>query len=203
MHKLIAIVSLFLLPQMLSAQAKKKAILPADVQIRAALMAAPEEFRDSATVVGVSPEGKWVMLRQGTNDMICLAPNPKQIGIYVFAYPKRLEPFMARGRELAAQGKRINEKDTIRQKEIETGVLSFPKDPTILYGYWGKDEDLVPATGEIKNGQRRYVVYIPYATGASTGMATEPSIPGMPWLMSAGTFKAHIMINPENMGHSH
>lgn len=203
MNKLTILSVLFLLPQLLLGQAKKKTILPADVQIRAALMAAPEEFREGATVVGCTPEGKWVTLREGTNDMVCLAPNPKQIGVYVYAYPKRLEPFMARGRELAAQGKRINEKDTIRDAEIKAGTLPFPKDPTILYGYYGKDEDLVPATGEIKNGTRRYVVYVPYATAASTGMPTEPNIPGMPWLMSAGTFKAHIMINPENMGHQH
>ncbi|UYQ94473.1 hypothetical protein MKQ68_05135 [Chitinophaga horti] len=203
MKRLLPVISLCLLSQLSFAQVKKKAILPADVQIRAALMAAPQEYRDSATVIGVSPEGKWITLREGSNDMICLAPNPKQLGIYVYAYPKRLEPFMARGRELAALGKRINEKDTIREAEIKSGKLPFPKDPTILYGYWGKDEELIPETGEIKNGQRRYVVYIPYATAASTGMPTEPNIPGMPWLMGAGTYKAHIMINPENMGHSH
>lgn len=192
-----------LLAQTAIAQTKKKAILPADVQIRVALMAAPAEFRDSATVIGYTPKGKVVTLREGTNDMICLAPNPKQFGVYVYAYPKRLEPFMARGRELAAQGKNIHQKDEVREAEIKAGKLPFPKDPTILYGYWGKDEDLVAGTGEIKNGQRRYVVYVPYATAASTGLPTEPNIPGMPWLMGAGTFKAHIMINPENMGHTH
>ncbi|QEH43274.1 hypothetical protein [Chitinophaga sp. XS-30] len=194
---------LLLLAQTALAQTKKRPVLPADVQVRVALMAAPEEFRDSATVIGYTPDGKVTTLREGTNDMICLAPNPRQSGVYVYAYPKRLEPFMARGRELAAQGKNIHQKDEVREAEINAGTLPFPKDPTILYGYWGRSEDLVKETGEIKNGQRRYVVYVPYATGASTGLPTTPDIPGMPWLMGAGTFKAHIMINPETMGHTH
>lgn len=194
---------LLLLAQTALGQTKKRPVLPADVQVRVALMAAPEEFRDSATVIGYTPDGKVTTLREGTNDMICLAPNPRQSGVYVYAYPKRLEPFMARGRELAAQGKNIHQKDEVREAEINAGTLPFPKDPTILYGYWGRSEDLVEATGEIKNGQRRYVVYVPYATGASTGLPTTPGVPGMPWLMGAGTFKAHIMINPETMGHTH
>ncbi|WP_298715022.1 hypothetical protein [Chitinophaga sp.] len=204
MKKLLNVIACTLLAVSASAQAKKpKPILPADVQIRVAVMAAPKEFRDSATVLGYTPDGKLTVLRQGTNDMICLAPNPKQFGVYVYAYPKSLEPFMARGRELTAQGK-LRQKDSTREAEIKSGKLFMPKEATIMYGYWGKDEALVPETGEIKDGQRRYVVYMPYATGASTGLPTEPAEPGMPWLMGAGTYKAHIMINPPDMGgHSH
>lgn len=198
---------LFIIPFALFAQVtfaqsqKKKTILPADVQIRVAVLAAPAEFRDSATVLGYNADGKLTVLRQGTNDMICLGPNPKQAGIFVYAYPKRLDPFMARGRELVDEGKTTKQKDEIREAEIEAGKLSFPQDPTTLYGYWGEEAD--PATGEIKNGQRRYVIYVPHATGESTGLPTAPNLPGMPWLMAAGSYKAHIMINPATMGHHH
>lgn len=184
------------------AQKAKKAILAADVQIRVALMAAPTEDREQATVYGYSQEGKFITLREGSNDMICLAPNPNQSGVYVYAYTKRLDPFMARGREISAAGK-ATEKNDIREAEVKSGKLKMPQDPTALFGYWGKDEDLDPATGEIKNGLRRYVIYMPYATGESTGLPTQPSLPGMPWLMNAGSYKAHIMMNPENMGHTH
>nr|WP_121272434.1 hypothetical protein [Pedobacter schmidteae] len=195
--------ALMLLAGVTFAQKAKRAILPADVQIRVALMAAPVEDRAQATVYGYTPEGKFTTLREGTNDMICLAPNPKQAGIYVYAYPKRLDPFMARGRELTAEGKGTQQKNDVREAEVKSGKLNFPQDPTALFGYWGADEDLVPATGEIKNGKRRYVIYVPYATGESTGLPTLPSVPGMPWLMNAGTYKAHIMMNPEDMGHEH
>lgn len=196
-------VALFMMASLAFAQTAKRPILPADVQIRVALMAAPIKDRAEATVYGYTPEGKFITLRQGTNDMICLAPNPKQAGIYVYAYPKRLDPFMARGRELTAAGKGTQEKNDAREAEIKAGKLAFPQDPTALFAYWGKDEDLNPATGELKNGMRRYVIYMPYATGESTGLPTLPSVPGMPWLMNAGTYKAHIMMNPENVGHEH
>ena len=184
-------------------QQAKRVILPAEVQVRLAVMAAPTEDRAKATVYGYTAEGKFTTLREGTNDIICLAPNPKQAGLFVYAYTKRLEPFMARGRELTLAGKSTKDKNDIREAEVKSGKLDLPKDPTVLYGYWGKDEDLDPATGEIKNAQRRYVVYIPFATAESTGLPTLPSVPGMPWLMNAGTYKSHIMLNPESMGHEH
>ena len=41
----------------------------------------------------------------------------------------------------------------------------------------------------------RWVIYVPFATPQSTGLSTKGS-DGAPWLMSAGTAGAHIMINP-------
>jgi len=38
----------------------------------------------------------------------------------------------------------------------------------------------------------RYSVYMPFATAASTGLPDQPNMNG-PWLMDAGTPKAHIM----------
>ena len=73
-------------------------------QIAAAIQAAPEERRADATVMGYDESGKLVTLRQGKNDLICLADNPKSADFEVDCYQKDLEPFMARGRELAAQG---------------------------------------------------------------------------------------------------
>ena len=40
-----------------------------------------------------------------------------------------------------------------------------------------------------------YVIYMPYATSASTGIPTTP-VAGMPWLMLPGTPKAHVMLTP-------
>jgi hypothetical protein len=62
--------------------------------------------------------------------------------------------------------------------------------------YSAKPEDVNLTTGEGKNGYLRYVIYIPYATIASTGLPEQPSADGMPWIMYSGTHAAHIMINP-------
>ncbi|QEC54328.1 hypothetical protein FRZ59_16700 [Anseongella ginsenosidimutans] len=171
--------------------------LPEDVLIKVALMAAPEGKRDGATVYGYSANGEFVTLREGSNDFICLAPEIKEgeSTLQAYAYPKSLDPFMARGRELIAQGKGA-ERDSIREAEIKAGKLYMPKTPTTFYGYSGERENLDPQTGEIRDASRRYVIYIPYAKAADLGLSNKPAGPGMPWLMAEGTYKAHIMITP-------
>ena len=128
-------------------------------QIAAAVQAAPEERRADATVMGYDESGKLVTLRQGKNDLICLADNPKSADFEVDCYQKDLEPFMARGRELAAQGVKGKEKNETRWKEIEEGKLAMPKSPSTLYIVEGKGYD--PATGTIAKPYRRWVVYTP------------------------------------------
>ncbi len=178
-------------------------IYPSELQIKTAVMAAPLDKRDSAMVYGYSRKGEFVVLREGKNNLVCLADNPKFKGISVSCYFNELEPFMARGRDLTAEGKNFKQKMDTRGTEIESGELKMPLTPTVLYAYWGSEEEYDTATGEIKDGLRRYVVYIPYATGKSTGLPTKPDVPGMPWLMDEGTHKAHIMINPPEMSHKH
>src|SRR5688500_13898844 len=75
-------------------------------QIKTAVLAAPKADREAATVLGYDASGAVVTLRQGTNSFICLADDPKGRGFSVACYHKDLEPFMARGRALAAQGKK-------------------------------------------------------------------------------------------------
>ncbi|HXF28795.1 MAG TPA: hypothetical protein VN457_03010, partial [Chlamydiales bacterium] len=83
--------------------AVKNELPSAAIQIKTALLAAPAEKRDSCTVLGYSPEKQLIVLRQGTNEMICLADNPDEPGFSVACYVKDLEPFMKRGRELRKQ----------------------------------------------------------------------------------------------------
>lgn len=161
-----------------------------------ALMAAPAELKDGASVYTVSPKGELVVIRTGKNDLICLADDPKQPGLNVSCYQKDLEPFMARGRQLKLEGKNHSEIFDIREKEVKDGKLKMPKYPSALYVYTSQDGQFSPETGEVKKGYLRYVVYIPYATAESTGLPLSPSSPGMPWIMDPGTHRAHIMINP-------
>lgn len=193
-----ALFSLALLVLGFSAGAQQASpTLSQDIQINIAVMAAPEEKRADATVYGYSENGEMVVLREGANDFICLAPdvNQDESTLYAYAYPKSLDPFMARGRELTAQGKRA-ERDSIREAEIKAGKLHMPQTPTTLYAYSGERENIDLQTGEIRDAKRRYVVYIPYAMAADIGLSNKPAGPGMPWLMDEGTYKAHIMITP-------
>lgn len=167
--------------------------VPKDAQVAQALLAAPEDRRAGAAVMGYVG-GKLETLRPGTNDLICLADNPAVDGFSVACYHKDLDAFMARGRELSAQG--ITEdkvRDQTRYDEIKAGKLPMPKETRVLYVMTGKSID---ALGKVEGAYTRWVLYVPFATGESTGLPTRPAGPGVPWLMDPGTGGAHIMINP-------
>jgi len=167
-----------------------------DDQIDAAVMAAPENQRAEATVMGYDAEDKLVMLRQGDNNLICLADDPNSPGFNVACYHKGLEPFMARGRALKAQGKNPQEVFDIREEEAKSGSLKMPAEPTTLHVLSGKEGRYNAESGAVENANYRYVVYIPFATAESTGLPLRPMVPGGPWIMDPGTHRAHIMISP-------
>jgi hypothetical protein len=168
----------------------------AEMQIKNALLAAPQEQRENATVMGYSPKGEFIVLRKGANGMICLSDDPAAKGFNVSCYHQDLDPFMARGRDLKKEGKSFQEIFDMREQEVKGGKLKMPTQPASLYVYSTSEEKYNPATGDIQDGYLRYVIYIPYATSESTGLPLKPEFPGQPWIMDPGTHRAHIMINP-------
>lgn len=164
-------------------------IPPKEEQVAAALLPLPENLRDAAKVMGYDAAGKFTTLREGKG-MICLAQYPKEPRFHVSCYHESLEPFMARGRDLRAAGTPETQVDTVRFAEVKSGKLKVPSGPATLYQIFGSAYD--PKTLAVTEGRRLYVVYIPGATGASTGLAERPKGTD-PWIMFPGTPKAHIM----------
>jgi hypothetical protein len=160
-----------------------------DTQIEQAIKAAPEEDKADATVMGYSNSNELVIIRQGTNKMICLSDDPQKTGFDAACYHEDLEPFMARGRELKLAGKSFQEIFDIREAEAVSGKLKMPEKPVTLHILNGKTEE---------EATYRWVVYIPFATAESTGLPLKPIVAGAPWIMDPGTHRAHIMISPPN-----
>lgn len=173
-------------------------ILSEEIQITTAVLPLPETDREGAKVYGYKSPGELVVLREGSNNMVCIADDPSKEGISVACYSTALEPFMARGRELSKQNLSFEQKMEVRGREVEEGSLSMPAVPSMMYVYYGKDEDYDRKTGKLANGQFRYVIYTPFATPESTGLPIKPHSPGMPWLMDPGSHRAHIMVGPFN-----
>ncbi len=169
----------------------------AEDQLAAAVQAAPEDRREGARVLGWTVDGKVVELRAGSNDLVCLSAKPGESRWSVACYHESLEPFMARGRELAALGITGQERVRTREKEIEEGSLTMPREPRTLYVLMGSGFDA--ESGEVIDPYLRWVIYTPFATGESTGLSTRPTV-GAPWLMAPGTAGAHVMINPPRPG---
>ena len=175
------------------APAQTPTIAPVDDQIAAAVLPLPADARATATVLGYGADGKLTTLRKGTGTMICLADDPKETRFHVACYHDSMEPFMARGRELRSSGVTGTQVDTVRFREAKAGSLKIPTHPSSLYSLTGGTFD--PATKTAPGARWLYVVYIPYATAASTGLSDKPA-GNAPWIMFPGTPKAHIMFTP-------
>lgn len=163
--------------------------------IATALMAAPKESRSGCKVIGYNMAGEFVTLREGDNEFIVLVDNPNQDGFNAACYHKDLEPFMARGRALRAEGKTGQEIFAIREAEMKSGQIKITTGST-LHIYYGAKTMYDPETSKVEGAQLRYVVYMPWATSESTGLPEAPIAPNHPWIMEPGTHRAHIMISP-------
>ncbi len=163
-------------------------------QIAAAVLPLPDSLRASARVLGYDAGGRLVELRSG-GPMVCLADDPADARFHVACYHESLEPYMARGRALRAQRLSPAAVDSVRFAEVASGRLRLPS-AAALYSLTGRAGSYDAATGAVTGAQPLFVVYLPFATTATTGL---PSLPqrNAPWLMHAGQPSAHVMFVPE------
>src|SRR5699024_2417402 len=145
-----------------------------EAQIKATVQAAPKMFQEGAKVLGYNAEGKLITLREGNNELVCLADDPKKEGFSAACYSNKLGDFMKRGRELEAEGKSAEEKQEIRKKEIDSGILKMPEEAAILYVLSADQDNYNVKTGEVKVGKLRYVFYKPYMSVEETGLPDKP-----------------------------
>ncbi|TXE17148.1 hypothetical protein ES692_10860 [Psychroserpens burtonensis] len=172
----------------------KSIVTDADL-IATALLSAPEESRSESKVIGYNMKGEFVTLKEGNNEFIILADDPNKSGFSAACYHKDLEPFMARGRALKAEGKTPQDIFEIREEEMKSGALKITTGAT-LHIYYGSKTAFDPETFKVDGAKLRYVVYMPFATSESTGLPEAPAASNHPWIMNPGTHRAHIMISP-------
>jgi hypothetical protein len=183
-----ALVALLAVPSILPAQDK-----PEDRQIADALSPLPDTLRAGARVLGYRA-GKLAVIRSGSGEMVCLADDPAEKGFNVACYHRALEPFMALGRELRAQGLARPGIDSARLAAATAGTLEMPGQPAALYSLRHPDDAFDPRGGVPPETAGLYVIYMPYATEATTGISTVPAR-DRPWLMYPGAPWAHVMIS--------
>lgn len=173
---------------------RAQAALPTvEQQVAASVLALPAPMQAGATVMGYRSAGKLETLRAGKNGMTCLALFAVEKNFHVACYHDGMEPFMARGRELRAQGVKDPQVDSVRFAEVASGKIKMPK-MAALYQIFGKADSWDAATGKVSNASTLLVVYVPGATAESSGLSPIPTKVG-PWIMYPGTPKAHIMIS--------
>jgi hypothetical protein len=160
-------------------------------QVGQAVLAAPQSMRAGATVLGHEGEPRTAdpltLLRAGTNDLICLADDPRVEGFHVACYHRSLDDFMALGRRLRAKGKDRGEIMDARYAALDSGSFSMPARATL----YSISSDAGP--DDLDGARRLVVVYVPGATVEDLGLPSRPE-GNTPWLMLPGTPWAHIMI---------
>lgn len=171
---------------------------PAEWLVATAVLAAPPQYRADAEVRAWTEKGELMTLREGSNGLICLADRPGDDQFRAACYHDSLEPFMARGRELTAEGVEGNERNAVRWREVEAGTLPMPEQAAMVYNLGFASEDISPEVDPATGG-RLHAVYTPYATAESTGLPIQPSADA-PWLMFPGEPSAHIMISLPRAG---
>jgi len=148
-----------------------------------ALLAAPESLRDDATVVEYAIAGQRTTLRQGTNSLVC-EPDKPEPGFRVQCYHKSWQPVRDRMQKWAADGKTAEESLALFDEALASGELEDFVPGAIQYLLAGPD-------GE--SAELRLTIRLPNATAESVGIPTQERTDG-PWLMWAGTPRAHIML---------
>jgi len=152
-------------------------------QIKEALLPLPDALRDGATVVFDAIPGKRIVLRKGTNRLICRA-NTSKILFDVHCHTEQLDAFYTRFAQLALEGKSNSEiRDTVNAEVASGKLISPPVGATVYEMSGDSSESSLPLMS----------VFLPYATAESTGLSTERDH-YRPWLMWAGTAFAHVMI---------
>jgi hypothetical protein len=174
-----------------TAAAQEPGVPDVDRQIGQAVLAAPGTMREAATVLGYGgqerPGDPLTVLREGSNDLVCLSDDPAVEGFHVACYHRSLDGFMVLGRRLRAEGKDRAEIMDARYAALEAGTLTMPA-RAALYSLSAEG-----GPADLEGARRLVVVYVPGASADELGLPGRPA-GDWPWLMLPGTPWAHIMI---------
>lgn len=154
--------------------------------IERALLAAPANARADATVVHWSADGTRLVLRQGSNDLVCWDQSswPDQRPFNVRCTSEANLPRVEQNRELYVKAGNREEAEAMIQAAEKAGTRVAPKFGTAYYSLSGDDRD---------SARPHVTIAVPGATTASLDLPSQPVASGV-WIMNAGTTAAHLMI---------
>jgi hypothetical protein len=169
-----------------SAIAQPAQVPYASQQIAAAVLPLPEVMREHATVLGYAPDLSLVILREGTNGMVCTASRPGDAEFDVRCYHESFMPVVRRMRDLHSRGVKNDEMYRTIDAEVKARKLAIPD-------YRPANNTVGP---EIESWQS---LHFPYKTAGEIGLPEEgQASPTMPYVMASGTFWSHVMIEHKN-----
>jgi hypothetical protein len=151
-----------------------------------AVLAAPANARNAAMVVKWAADGTRVVVRPGTNGLVCWdqAVWPGQRPFSVHCTSVANLPRVEQNREFFYKAGNAKEAEALVQAAEKAGTRKVPEFGAGNYGLVGNDQ--ATARGHV-------TIAVPFATAESLKLSAKPIATGA-WIMDAGTSGAHIMV---------
>jgi Ni/Co efflux regulator RcnB len=154
-------------------------------RIERALMAAPEQSRQSATVIDWNPDHTYRTLKEGTTPLVCYDWSG-ELGEPAFSVQctsKANLPRVAQSRQFAEESADRAALQARHRAAEEDGSRIAPEFGSLFTSMTGPDRE---------NARMHTTIAVPGATAASLGLP-EDAAQGGAWIMQAGSSYAHIM----------
>jgi hypothetical protein len=157
---------------------------PAD-PIANALLAAPANQREAATVIKWKPDFTYETLKKGTNRLVCYDQSgyPLQAVFSVECTSIANLERSAQNFKFEAGGDKAKTQALLDAAEKD-GTRVKPEFGSVWYRLSGPDKE---------RARSHTTIAVPMATAASLGLPDTPQQGGA-WIMNAGTTTAHLMI---------
>lgn len=158
---------------------------PQDPAIEKALMPAPRQMKEGATVIKWKADGTYDTLKKGTNRLVCYdrSGEPGQQPFSVQCTSIANLDRVAQNLKFEAEPDRTKRQAAIDAAE-KGGTRAKPEFGSVWYHVRGPDKD---------HARPHTTVAVPGATAQSMGLPDNNKQGGI-WIMDAGTSTAHLMI---------
>ncbi len=164
------------------------AFAQSQTEIDTAVLAAPANLREGATVIKWKPDYTYDTLRKGTNRLVCFdksglpGQQPFSIECSSIANLDRI----AQNLKFEAEPDRAKRQAALDAAEKD-GTRAKPEYGSVWYHLMGPDR---------ARARTHMTVALPGATKATTGLPEDGKQGGV-WIMNAGTSTAHLMVPGE------
>jgi hypothetical protein len=151
-----------------------------------AVLAAPMNARNAAMVVKWNADGTRVVLRPGTNGVVCWDQSiwPGQRPFSSHCTTEGNLPRVEQNREFFYKAVDAKGAEVLVQEAEKNGTRKVPEFGAGYYGLVGNDQ---------ATARSHVTIAVPFATTETLKLPSKPT-PAGAWIMNAGTSAAHIMV---------